>query len=157
MSHCLWWAESSSTIPHDHQDICRYGSLGVPQLPHGHAVSWLTQSWPVTAILVESIILFGQLWICIVWSYVWQLDGRRGGFCVWAVQLDAQSVLPCSEQCYWMHEVYCYHGPHIGCQFLLWVLFPFFTETYSCTGPMELKTLTLLMMLGIIIYLILWL
>ena len=36
------------------------------------------------------------------------------------------------EQGYWMHEVSCYHGPHIGHQFLSKVLlfqFPLSAET----------------------------
>ena len=65
-------------------------------------------------------------------------------------------MLKVSDQ-YWMHEVPCYHGPHIGCQFLVTGFhLPFSWKGITCIGSMELKTLTFLM-LFIINYLILWL
>ena len=43
------------------------------------------------------------------------------------------------EQGYWMHEVSCYHGSHIGCQFLSWVLFlgvsSFYINFTCALGP----------------------
>ena len=34
------------------------------------------------------------------------------------------------EQGYWMHEMSCYCGPHIGHQFPLWVLF--YSVSFFC-------------------------
>ena len=74
------------------------------------------------------------------------LDGNGDGCSVEAGLLDAHSNLPCSEQGCRMHEVSCYCGPNIGCQFLSQVCFVSLTfslqKPHSCTGPTALKTHT---------------
>ena len=123
-------------------------------------VMWLA-SWPNLPVTARYL---GKVQCCLVssWSCGKPLDGNRDGCSVEAGPLDAHSILPHSEQWCRMHEVSCYHGPHIGCQFLSWVHFVFLTLPFcgnltSALGPWNWRHQHFLMLLDIIIYLILWL
>ena len=162
ISLSLQWAEPSpmQSVP-DHQDTYSYGPLVVPQLPYGCVAGWWLKVNQITANFL------GKAWHCLVGfgscGHVEDCQNhRRDGCCVWAGSLDAHSILPWSEQWFWMNEVSSYCGPHIGHQFLL--QWGFIHDFHFCRNlahaywvHMELKTPTLLMLLDIIIYLILWL
>ena len=102
-----------------HWDTCSSASLVVPQQHVVQSASQLQVDW------------LTQEKCNVVWSalgcVVMQSNCRR----------VAGMVAVC-EKGYLMHEIFCYHGPHIGNQFLSQACsfqFPFLWKPSSYTGP----------------------
>ena len=134
LPQCLSVYNGQSPLPQSFLDLqctCSYSSLVALQLPHGHTIGWLTQSWLVTASFM------GKAWYSLVnsGSYghtvnCWMVAEMVAVHdqCYWMF-----SVLPCSEQCYWMHEVSCYWGY----QFLSQVCFSLCRNISCALGPWD--------------------
>ena len=126
------------------------------------AAAWLCD-WPATQSQQVTARFSGKVQHCLVgsWSCGHVVDhwmvARMGAVCgqdYWMLR-TSYHVVSSDSGCM---RCLATMGPTMGANFChgLCSQFPFSQNPSSCTGPMQLKTLTLLMLLDIIIYLILW-